>query len=132
MIECCLYLPFVDYLTREARGGGRRVSCPAGARAPAGFLFSFSKLLRFFVSSFLRAEPWARLSATVNPCVSVFIRGLESEPNRPLHDPRVSRRRRLAEVRVDQFTRRIELGVGIDRRPIHLVEHVVHLPAELD
>ena len=41
--------------TREARGGGRRVACPAGAVAPAGssrlFLPFDSSILRFFAVS---------------------------------------------------------------------------------
>ena len=41
-------------------------------------------------------------------------------------------RRRLAEARVDLLARRIELRVRVERRPVHLVEHVVGLPPELD
>jgi len=51
-IPCCLYLQFFDFLTREARGGGRVVVCPAGAGAPAVLLvMGSSSLLRFFDSS---------------------------------------------------------------------------------
>src|SRR3954454_18566888 len=62
-ILCCLYLPFFDFLTREARGGG----CVVGVRLarwrqPACLSWA---LLRFFASSVLRGEPLVRVSATV-------------------------------------------------------------------
>src|SRR6185436_12474055 len=63
---------------------------------------------------------------------SVGCCGLERKPNRRLHDPWIARGRRLAKVGVDLLARRVELRCGIDRRPVHLVEHVVHLPPELN
>src|SRR5215217_4871453 len=56
---------------------------------------------------------------------------LETESNRALHDARVARRGRLAELVVDLLPGRVELGAGVDLVPVHRVEQVVDLPANL-
>ena len=64
-------------------------------------------------------------------CPVCVIRGSEREPNRSLHDTRGTRRQRLSEARVDLLARRVELRVGVERQPVHLIEDIVGFPAEL-
>ena len=65
-------------------------------------------------------------------CAVCVICGSEREPDRPLHDARASRGRGLAKACIDLLSRRIELGVRVQCRPVDLVEHVVGLPPELN
>src|SRR6185503_16256268 len=63
-IECCLYLRFLNGLTRE------RVAADAMSRDRLAHwrqpVLCSSALLRFFVSSILRRKPWVRVSVSVN------------------------------------------------------------------
>src|SRR6266446_9158422 len=91
---------------------------------------------------------WIEASLGISPTVSHGRRRRsapppgtsEGEANRTLHDPRVAGRGRLAEVGVDLFTGRVEpqrvVDPGVAGNPVGgaelgVVEHVVHLPAEL-
>src|SRR6266545_1459487 len=55
----------------------------------------------------------------------------EAEPKRALHDPRGARARYLAEGGVDLLASCVEARRRVDAVELRVVEHVVHLPAEL-
>src|SRR5829696_2163397 len=57
---------------------------------------------------------------------------LKAEADRALHDARRPGLGRLAKARVDHLPLRVGLRVGIDLGPVHLVQQVVDLPAQLD